>query len=126
MMIGFKNDILLAQWNDPRLRADLKSVVEKLDSHMLCKYGVKTVVTGIFPEPCVSRASKTHEEGRAIDVRTISWPEYLPKAATDWINTKFSTGIEDMYVGVYHNSGFGWHLHIQCARDKQIIELGED
>lgn len=63
--------------------------------------------------------SKTHQEGRALDLSVRGWPESAIKELADYINLKYAAiGAISKNTGqantcYYHNNGNGWHFHIQ-------------
>ncbi len=52
--------------------------------------------------------------GRGIDIRSSGFSD--PQAAVDKINAKweYDPHRPDKDVAIYHNTGRGWHLHIQA------------
>lgn len=76
-----------------------------------------TLITSI-KEKVHGRVSKTHSEGRAVDIRTRDM-KINPKEFCDKFNEKYKRiGAISAKSGqqtpcVYHDSGNGWHIHLQ-------------
>lgn len=68
----------------------------------------------------VNAVSKTHEEGRAIDISVYQWPPVLIHRLCHNLNRSYSDiaaiSAKDLVprAAVYHNAGHGSHVHIQC------------
>lgn len=68
------------------------------------------------------RISKTHEEGRAIDISVRGWPEKLIQEIKNEMNSIYRDwgtcrpgGIPKVFV--YHDAGSGFHIHLQVRRN---------
>ena len=70
----------------------------------------------------LGRVSKSHQEGRAADIRTNCWPEeFVPKFIAFAEAAHGNSGAISLKDGkrrlvVYHNNGNGIHCHIQVSR----------
>jgi len=123
-MIKFKHEELYSQIVSNKVRPEIRMLAVATASRL---GGLDVVVTGVLGEKGIKRKSKTHEEGRAIDIRTKDWSDGFAQQVEMWLNATFSTGAEfddgrAMNVCVYHDSGYGRHLHIQVARRPLIIK----
>jgi len=84
-------------------------------------HNLPVLVTNIshkFPQS----KSNTHPEGRAKDVRTISWPRPMIKKCVDYMTKKVghmgavSIKTKKPRVIYWHDAGLGEHFHIQVSR----------
>lgn len=82
----------------------------------------------------VQAVSRTHEEGRAVDLRVAGWPEHKIREVVEWMLYKdqeweigaISASDNLRRIIVYHEyKGQGKHFHIQVSRDadKRLWEL---
>lgn len=122
-MIKFKS--IKEEKEFPRIVPSLKLIVEDIESYVT-KAGYDFVISDVMSEVSEDRAlrrvSSSHREGRAVDVRTSSWPK-------DFLD-KLESHFEEKYKGMaalskvtgkpnlilYHNVGFGNHIHIQVKK----------
>ena len=76
----------------------------------------------------VTAVSTTHEEGRAIDISTKGWPAVLIHRFCHHINRSYgdvaavSRSDNIPRAALYHDAGFGSHVHLQCRRD---VDMGK-
>jgi hypothetical protein len=59
--------------------------------------------------------SSVHAYGRGMDIRADFSPEIRDKA-TKYINGKYPYNTYSHETCIYHNTGNGWHLHLQVAK----------
>jgi hypothetical protein len=81
---------------------------------------LRVVLTSIIrPKNDGISESKTHQDGRAIDLSVKGWSETQIKELSEYINLKYQAiGAISAKDGIsracyYHNNGNGWHFHIQ-------------
>ena len=76
-------------------------------------------------DPVGGRISKTHEEGRAVDVSIKGFSEFHLRRLPHFLNTRFGkdwgtnkVGSNDLpRVCVVHDAGSGNHIHLQVKRN---------
>ena len=78
-------------------------------------------VSSIAEDKVLNRVSSTHRDGRALDVSTKGWTQDYIDAAIKFLNDGYShfaaIGSDgEQRLVVYHNSGNGFHLHIQINK----------
>lgn len=93
---------------------------------MCSEHGVTPVITSVIRTPeenaAVGAVSKTHIEGRAIDISIRGWDKDFIKQVETEINFLFSNvGAISASTGkprpiVVHDVGFGAHIHVQTRR----------
>lgn len=91
-------------------------------------FGFDFVITDILSEAKedkkLKRISKSHQEGRAFDIRTIHWPKEFREKFIDHFYNKFkswaaiSAKTLKPHLIEYHDSGWGKHLHVQIKNYK--------
>lgn len=102
---------------NPKLLVMLATILEFADGKNL-----PVVISSIINDRInVNSVSKTHQEGRALDISTIGWDiddinelKLVMSKHDNIAALSFST-LKPSPV-VYHDSGYGPHLHIQCRR----------
>lgn len=88
-------------------------------------HGLPVVVTSIKDE-AEGRKSETHEDGRAIDISSIGWSDFHIQRLSYHLNVKYSELIgtaprgKDPIVCLHHDSGSGYHFHLQVRDFKWI------
>lgn len=124
-MIKFKSEDVKSEWDDPRVKAKLKLIALDIANYITAR-GYEFVITDILSEEDedkkLKRVSKSHQEGRALDVRTRDWPKKLIDQVIKHFNDIYkddaaisaSTGKPTLIV--YHNNGNGIHFHIQVRK----------
>jgi hypothetical protein len=125
-MIQFKHPKYEREFLSDAVRSDLRALVVAMASWVEGKRGVDIIVTAVLPEPGVERASKSHAEGRAVDIRVTDWPSGFGEDVALWVNSRFSTGVikptgDPMQVAVLHDVGFGNHVHLQVPKGRPVI-----
>lgn len=78
-------------------------------------------VTSVFEDGKLKRVSSTHRDGRALDVSTKGWSQKYIDEAIKFLNDGYghfaATGPRgEKRLVVYHDSGTGFHLHIQINK----------
>ena len=80
---------------------------------------VTETVTTLIEDAKLGRLSKSHQQGRAFDLRSRDWPRPLLKEFEDHFNSKYGklgaiggTTLQPDLI-VWHDAGFGEHFHIQ-------------
>jgi len=76
----------------------------------------------------IKRVSKSHSQGRALDISVVGWTETQIKKAVSYFNNRFKhIGAISFSDGqsraiVYHDSGYGAHFHLQVRpMDEKIF-----
>lgn len=84
------------------------------------KYTLPCNITSIISgRDNVKSSSKTHQEGRAFDLSTRDWSEFHIHRIEKFINKRhahiaaISSNDARPRAAVYHDSGYGAHLHFQ-------------
>ena len=121
-MIKFKHEDLYKEFLLNKVHSELRMLAVVIDNMV----PVGITITGVLGEKGIKRKSKSHEEGRAFDIRTRTWTEDAIFRRVRLINKTFSTGLfhkdgSPMFVAVYHDSGYGLHLHIQIPKGRPLI-----
>jgi hypothetical protein len=109
------------QFLNPKMQEIMKYAIYYLTSrgHFVAYYVTETVTTS-KEDKLLNRASDTHRTCRAIDMATAGMKIELINDLIDALNSKYgalgavSQGKPRLVV--YHNSGHGWHFHIQLNR----------
>ena len=106
---------------DPRLQFILEDC-----ARWVVASGYDFVVTALLSDAetdaRLGRVSKSHQEGRAADVRCVGWPEeFIAKfikfaEAAHGKDGAISAHDGQRRLVVFHNVGHGPHLHIQVSR----------
>lgn len=131
-MITFKEQRLKAEFLSDAVCHDIRLLVLVFAVYVEARWGKDIVVTSVLPELGIKRKSNTHEQGRAVDIRTRDWTEEMITDSRDWLNSRFATGAffrdgPPMKVAIYHDSGHGPHFHLQVARRPlQILTTNND
>lgn len=80
------------------------------------------IVTSVFEE-IFERSTETHKEGRAVDVSVKGFGPKDIGDCIDYLNKNvghlgaYSSSDNKQRVAIYHNVGFGNHLHLQVSRN---------
>ena len=124
-MIKFKTPDIKTEWDDPKVKPSLKFIVLDIANFITAR-GYEFVVTDILSEESedkkLKRVSKSHQEGRAVDVRTRDWPKKLIDTVIEHFNNLYSNeaaisaSTKKPTLIVYHNNGNGIHFHIQVRK----------
>lgn len=81
---------------------------------------VSDILSEALDDAKLQRVSKTHAEGRAIDLSVHGWSVDQIQGLISRINSKYTNiGAVSAVTGkgtpvVFHNNGNGWHFHLQC------------
>lgn len=88
------------------------------------EYRLPLVITSLINDrDGVKASSKTHEQGRAIDISVAGWTDQHIHRFCFQVNAKFfdiaALSASDMKprAAIYHNSGYGDHIHLQVRPD---------
>jgi len=119
-MIRFKSGQMRKEFYSMSLEREVRMLVMAMVGYVAGRFGRDVEVTGVFPEEGIGRITRTHVEGRAVDVGVRHWPEGAAVEVADWMNENFKTGAtfkngEPMEVAIQHDAGYGDHIHIQKA-----------
>jgi hypothetical protein len=91
--------------------------------------GHKFVITDLLSEKLedekLKRVSKSHQEGRAADIRVRDWPKELRKLFEEYFEKRYShiaaiskkSGTPNLIE--IHDNGNGIHCHIQVRKQKK-------
>jgi hypothetical protein len=91
--------------------------------------GYKFVITDLLSEKLedekLKRVSKSHQEGRAADIRVRDWPKDLRKLFEEYFEKRYShiaaiskkSGTPNLIE--IHDNGNGIHCHIQVRKQKK-------
>lgn len=115
MSIQFKNNILLPEWNDGRLRKDLKMFVLAANAYAEHTFDRSLIITSIFRDYGRERQlgrSGIHGLWRGIDVSARDWPAPDIVCVCDFINDVVDYG-QGRQVCFAHDAGSGIHWHFQ-------------
>lgn len=123
----FKKKELLEEYQSLKARAQLVSedMAKYCSAHGM-EYVITDIMSDAFEDKKLNRVSKSHSEGRAWDVRILSWPQ--------WFKEKFKKNFEKVYemwaatssktmqknLIVYHDNGNGSHAHCQISQYKEM------
>lgn len=96
---------------------------------MFCsQYDIKCKVTSIIADrDDVRPSSKTHSDGRAVDISVKGWSKFHIKEFINYMEENFSdiaaisASDKKPRPAVYHNVGWGDHIHLQ-VRPKINLE----
>lgn len=85
-------------------------------------------VTSLTEDQALKRVSKTHREGRAVDISTRGWNAKQIQMSIDFLNSAYIHFAALDVMGkprlvVHHDSGTGPHLHIQINKAYALKEL---
>ncbi|GEM_PF-4307774 len=119
-MIKFKTNQEKKEY--PLVKERLRIIAE--DMAMFCNdNGYEFLITDVLSEESednkLKRVSKSHREGRAIDIRVHSWPldfrkkfeQYFEDKYIDWAALSSNTLKPNLIV--IHNNSNGIHCHVQ-------------
>lgn len=88
------------------------------------KNSLPVVVTSLISDRVnVEAVSRTHEEGRAFDLSTQDWSKNQIIDFCDYLNKNYKNvaaiSASDLKprAAIYHDSGYGHHIHVQVRRD---------
>jgi hypothetical protein len=92
------------------------------------KHNLPVTITSIISDRVnVESVSSTHEEGRAIDLRSSDWPEYHRQEVVEYMlhiaNHYGAISASDNHrrVIVHHDyKGQGGHFHLQVSRGTEV------
>lgn len=111
----YANEKIEREWNNPLLDDRVIEIALWFDNYCELQYGTDTILTSIFR----TWGSGVHEAWRAIDVGSNAFTYSQCIEIRNAVNKKFPRlGI--FKTCVYHNSGFGWHFHLQVGWLKAI------
>ena len=128
----FKHSDLEQQWNDPRLRPDLKQLLSLSDSYSKKKNNKSLIITSVFRDGGAS----VHGHWRGIDVRVSSSDGHGGSIAhfskdeadgiRDFVNWIYRYG-EDHSPCIHHDNsgGVGTHLHFQVPALPRFLSIRE-
>lgn len=84
---------------------------------------ITETVTTLIEDAKLKRFSKSHQQGRAFDLRTRDWPRELLKEFQDYFNSKYGklgalsgTTLQPNLI-LWHDSGHGEHFHVQFNKN---------
>jgi hypothetical protein len=85
-------------------------------------------VSSLAEDQKLKRVSKTHREGRAVDISTRGWNAKQIQMSIDFLNSAYIHFAALDIMGkprlvVHHDSGSGPHLHIQINKAYALKEL---
>lgn len=111
---------------DPTLFRLITEIGQWLEDTYKKDLMITETVTTQDEDTYLKRVSKTHQEGRAVDIRNINWSDDIKKALLNQFPMhdsmfgaiSLTDGIRRFFLD--HDNGNGRHLHCQCGRD--IIE----
>lgn len=116
----FKNADVASEY--PRLRERMKIILRDAEDY-LRGYGHELYITDILSDALedkkLKRVSRTHREGRAVDVRCHAFSKDFIIKMIEHFNLKYETwaaisrnsGMPNLIV--WHDNGNGQHLHFQ-------------
>lgn len=121
--IDFKYPGLVKEYQliDSRLQIILEDMAQYCAS-----YGYQFMITDLLSEELedkkLKRVSKSHQEGRAADIRVRGWPlefrekfeKHFEVKYKNWAAISASSGLRNLIV--IHDNGNGIHCHIQVSR----------
>lgn len=124
--IKFKDQELKKEYEliKPRLKIILEDMALWVERH-----GFLFLITDLLSEQAedlkLNRVSRSHTEGRAADIRVITWPNYFRDKFEKYFELKYSgwaaislqTGKPNLIL--IHDNNNGLHCHIQVAPYKE-------
>ena len=119
IFLKVNQDVLITELQ--QIRPDMLLVLAHF-SFFCWKNNLPCVVTSVFEE-VFGRTSDTHKEGRAVDVSVKGFGPQDIRNCIDYLNKNvghlgaYSSSDNQQMVAVYHNVGFGNHIHLQVARN---------
>lgn len=124
----FKDVRTKAEFNDPRLKSDVRIIAFALTSYVQYKYGRDIEITDVFYQRGeFNSITPVHEEWRGIDcvLRGMSMEEGA--AIEAWVNENFKLAATGMLACVFHEAGYGLHFHLQVsiAAGTQIARIND-
>lgn len=128
-----EENILFKEGYEKELRAEfekidlrLKMILDDMAFWITHVKKLKFVITDLLSEELedkkLSRVSKSHQEGRAADIRVRDWPLSIRKEFEDYFELKYkkwaaiSASTNKRNLIVIHDNGNGIHCHIQVSK----------
>ena len=122
-MIKFKSEKEEKEF--PKTKSILRLIVLEISQLVTSKgydFVISDVLSEVSEDRILKRVSSSHREGRAVDVRTQGWPPELLEEIEKVFEPKYRevaalskvTGKPNLIL--YHNVGFGNHIHIQVKK----------
>ena len=82
---------------------------------------ITSFISTVEEDEELQRISLSHRQGRAFDISIKNWPTVEQDKFIDYYNNKsplrklgaYSIADNKQRLTVIHNSGFGWHIHVQ-------------
>lgn len=76
-------------------------------------------------DKALGRVSKSHQTGRAFDLRTWNYSDEQLKKIYDYLMTNYGhlgawTKLGNRQLVVHHDSGYGDHFHVQIDRSFEV------
>lgn len=112
--IFFKTQRQATEWRSPEVSKKIKKITKDFADYVYKHYDKFTIITHIIryidddlPIPSV------HQFGRGIDIRSHHLEASEIEMALFYINKKYPYGKDKYKTAIYHNIGFGKHIHIQ-------------
>lgn len=86
---------------------------------------ITETVTTDEEDKALKRVSDSHRSHRAVDIRTRGWPSEFREKFIKYFSEKYADIAATNSAGekrlmVYHDSGFGEHIHCQLNREFAI------
>ena len=126
IFLKVNQDVLVSELQ--QVRPDMLLVLAYFS--MFCwKNRLHCVVTSVFEE-VIERASDTHKEGRGVDVSVRGFGPKDISDCIDYLNENvghlgaYSFSDNQQRVAIYHNIGFGNHIHLQVAKNPTMEVIG--
>ncbi len=125
----FKTEIvrIRAQYLHPQLVAIVEDMLSWLIKAGVNHPMITETATTPLEDKLKQRVSRTHSEGRAIDLRTRDWPPAVIGKFQAYFDAKYG------YMGalspkdfipnllIHHNTGLGDHFHIQVSTKFKMV-----
>lgn len=129
----YKNLIIQkrAKYMNPLLRTIMEDMIFWVEIQFKFTPVITETVTLEAEDLMLKRQSKTHQEGRAFDMRSLGWSDEQKNKFMDHFKLKFGhLGALSVRTGkpnfiVHHNVGHGPHFHVQINAAYKVDGLQE-
>lgn len=124
----FKTPETEAEFRDTRLKSDVKALLFMAIGYAAVNWPeVKVEVTDVYYEKGkFNSTSSTHEEWRAIDLVLRNGTDAQSRELGEWLNSIAMLSAPGMKPVVYHDTGYGLHLHLQTSRLGRITIVRQE
>lgn len=127
--MNFKNKTVESRFKD--LHPTLQALCKYMDSYVReneLDFTLTETCTTPDEDKALNRVSDSHSTRRAVDIRTKDWPEWFREKFIKHFTEKFGeigavNAEGESRLLVYHDSGFGPHIHCQLERSRYSLPV---